>query len=183
MVSSKLNYEANLISQSAANRHNFSHLFKYLHSMSKSRSMPQLISYNGSSATSSTKKAELFNQYFNSVYHSHSSNILSQFSFSCTTPVSQQLQRVKVDEVDVYEVISSLDASKAICGHWWYWTSFAQSRCCLSVLSDHSPDAKVPTADDFTSGMENSSDYSNSKGWWCLKRLQPETHLLVVLHL
>ena len=111
MISTKLDYEANLISQSATNKHSSSHLFKYLHSMSKSHTMPQFVHYNGSSAISSIKKAELFNQYFNSVYHSHPSNILSQFSYSCSIPESQQLHSLHIDD---YEVLSSLDPSKAI---------------------------------------------------------------------
>ena len=77
MKEAKLNYEATLVQQFSYS--NNSRIFQYISSLKKQSTLPLTMSFNNSNANSDYDKAELFNDYFFSV-------------FTALTPTQSQIQ-------------------------------------------------------------------------------------------
>ena len=108
MSNAKLDYEAELFSNFKANH---SRIFRYLNSFKQSSLIPQCVYWNMDSATSTIDKVNLFNKYFQSVYHSQSSSLLESFNFYIS---GSCLSALTFEESDVYTALASLDPSKSI---------------------------------------------------------------------
>ena len=104
----KSHYESDLV-------HNFSHsntskLFNHIRALTKKDAFPLGMSLDSAKAHTDTEKAELFNQYFHSVYSSNSCGGTSS-SFSSSQLSSPSID---LDVPEVFHELSSLVTSKAM---------------------------------------------------------------------
>ncbi|MCY3929513.1 MAG: reverse transcriptase family protein [Acidobacteria bacterium] len=104
--SAKANYESNLISAFANN--NNSKIYKYIRSLTKSHSIPPTLHYNSISADSDLDKANIFNDYFYSVFTQAPTN------YPTPSNISSVLSNISISEEDVYNALINLDTSKAM---------------------------------------------------------------------
>ena len=105
----KQSFEYNLINSYATTNNN--KIFKYLKSMIKSNNVPLVIQFESSTAIYSTDyaKANLFNQYFHSVFHNPSS-----FPDIGDLPsIHNSLNSITITVADVYEALISLSVQKS----------------------------------------------------------------------
>ena len=74
--------------------------------------IPNQVNLNVTSATSPLDKANLFNQYFHSVYAPYSST--SDISSNLDSSSIPTISTILVQEEEVFNILSSLDPSKAM---------------------------------------------------------------------
>ena len=85
-------------------------LFRHLRSMSSTNPIPELIHHNNTWESDPVNQCDLFNSYFNSVYtHSDFSFSIGDQSYNSNN-ISEPFL---FTEADVYNVLISLDPSKA----------------------------------------------------------------------
>ena len=117
----KLNLESQLTEDISAAQHRFEStlvnnyasrknhdLFKYISSLSKSSHIPQVVFLNSTQAESDLDKANLFNEFFFSVYSSTPSSTLSPLLSSGPT-----IDILQVELHAVFNLLASLDPTKA----------------------------------------------------------------------
>ena len=105
----KQNYEFHLINNFAPTNNN--KIFKYLKSITKSNTNPPIMNFDSSSASTDSSKANLFNQYFHSVFH-NSSSPANHDNYPAT---HESLNSITITVTDVFEALISLDVEKS-CG-------------------------------------------------------------------
>ena len=88
-----------------------SRVFRYLWQMTKSDNLPPLMSFHSQCASDSTGKANLFNEFFYSVFTRGSSCSIDQTSIS---PCHDHISTISCEEDEVFRILSSLDVSKAV---------------------------------------------------------------------
>ena len=108
VIKAKVLYESKLI-------HDFAHntnqkIFKYIRSISRQASIPHTVFFDDRFSTNDHDKANLFNDFFQSVFKS--SNIPPPDSNSLPTPPIT-LDNISITEDDVYIALANLDESKA----------------------------------------------------------------------
>ena len=107
IISAKSQYESELVLNFSYS--DSSKVFKYIKSFSKQSILPQVMSLNTSSAHTDEEKAELFNQFFFSVYSNNSNQATSSVTNSLLT-----LDDIDFDVSEVFRILASLDTSKAM---------------------------------------------------------------------
>ena len=108
MVSAKSVFEWKLIERLKSG--NSSAVYRYIRNLTGSNGIPQSVYFKNVSASMDSDKASLFNQYFHSVY-----GPVQDLPLSHDLPKpSQSFGDISIDELDVYEVLMSLDTSKAM---------------------------------------------------------------------
>ena len=100
----KLTFESQLITGYASSNNN--KIFKYLKS---SNSIPSVMHFESSSANTDDKKANLFNQYFHSIFH----DSISLPNIDDLPFVRDSLNSLTITVPDVYEALISLDVEKS----------------------------------------------------------------------
>ena len=102
MISAKLHFEQSLSSQSS------SKIFSYIKSLSSTTSVPPIVFLDSSTGCD---KVSLFNTFFHSVF-THSEFQIPPLE---ELPVpANSLSDIGISELDVFEILSTLDASKAM---------------------------------------------------------------------
>ena len=104
----KYEYEDQLIKNLSANK-NYN-IYKYISFLTKHSTLPTTMYYAAEQGDSDYEKAHLFNQYFYSVFTTDSSD-----SFPTTSCASHSniLEKISISSQEVYNVLVSLDPSKA----------------------------------------------------------------------
>ena len=103
----KNSYETSLINDFALANSN--KIYSYIRNITKSRSIPSTVHFDSLTANFDSEKASLFNQYFYSVFITTSSSP----SIDDLPGLSNTINSVEFTEMEVYEVLSSLDPNKA----------------------------------------------------------------------
>ena len=105
ITSAKANYESDLIMAFANN--NNPRVYKYIRSLTKSHIIPPTLHYNCKIADSNIDKANMFNDYFYSVF--------TQAATDQSLPIENpsHLSSINITEEDVYNALINLDTSKA----------------------------------------------------------------------
>ena len=103
----KLHYETSLISNFATANSN--KIYKYLKSITKSNCMPPTVNFGSSTASTDFDKANLFNHYFYSVFHSPSK--LPDIDELPT--IADSLHAINITVTNVYEALISLNIDKS----------------------------------------------------------------------
>ena len=106
-------YVSILIHQSAIN-HSPSCLYAHIRSVVKQSSIPPQVFLGSTSASSSKEQVDLFNKYFFSVF-SPCSSYPSLLSLCQDLPRSSAMEEISISSLDVFQALSNLDPSKAIC--------------------------------------------------------------------
>ena len=108
MSIAKQDFESQLIRDLVVN--NSSKIYKYISSLSSSHQLPPIMHFDDKQASSSFDQAQLFNQFFHSVF-THSSHELPS---SISLPVSSKtLSNINISTADVFQALHSLDPNKA----------------------------------------------------------------------
>lgn len=107
--SARSNYESKLIRNLAAN--NCSKIFKYVKHLREGGKIPSTTFHGSSKATSDVEKATMFNDYFHSVFTVSDFIQPSQNELPSCVP---SLDSIEFTVSDVFGVLSTLDASKAM---------------------------------------------------------------------
>ena len=108
MTQAKSDFENHLITSFAHNNSN--KIYSYIRSLSRHSSFPPVMYLDSTSASVDLEKAELFNQFFHSVF-STTTFTLPQISH---LPIhSNTLEEIDISESDILEALNSLDPSKA----------------------------------------------------------------------
>ena len=102
----RVTYESRLVSNFAFS--NDSAIYSYIKSFSRCRGIPPSVSLGSVTATSPIEKANLFNEFFYSVFNTTSVS-LSSLSLSHVTFPDSSLCSITICEEDVYSVLTSLD--------------------------------------------------------------------------
>ena len=104
--SAKTNYESDLITAFANN--NNSRVYKYIRSLTKSHTIPPTQHHDSIVADSDIDKANMFNDYYYSVF--------TQAATNQSLPIdnSSHLSNISITEEDVYNALINLDTSKAM---------------------------------------------------------------------
>lgn len=101
-------YESHLINSYASSNNN--QIFKYLKSITKSsNNIPSVMNFGSSTANTDHSKANLFNQYFHSVFHDPS----TLPNIDDLPAVHNSLSSITITITDVYEALTSLDVQKS----------------------------------------------------------------------
>ena len=104
----KVDYEQALVD-------NFSNdqpkLYQYINSITRSRTIPLVMHYDSTSASSSFDKACLFNEFFYSVFTNESSSTINLDSIPV---LSRSLSNICFSDGDVYESLINLKPNKAV---------------------------------------------------------------------
>ena len=108
MSTGKQDFESQLIWDLAVN--NPSKIHKYISSLSSIHQLPPIMHFDDKQASSSFDQAQLFNQFFHSVF-THSSHDLPS---SISLPVSSEiLTNINISTADIFQEFHSLDPNKA----------------------------------------------------------------------
>ena len=108
MSEAKLEFEDHLVATFAHN--NSSKIYSYIRTLSRNSGLPPVMYLDSISATTNSDKAELFNQFFHSVF---SSTTFTLPPTSCLPTPSKSLSVIEISESDIMEVLKHLDPSKA----------------------------------------------------------------------
>ena len=103
-------YETSLICSFAGNSNN--KIYDYIRSLSSSNSIPSLVQFNASSATTDFDRASLFNQFFHSTIFTTSSYYLPPID-TLPLPVTT-VDNASISQLDVLNALESLDVSNAM---------------------------------------------------------------------
>lgn len=101
----KVSYESRLISEFATS--NSSMIYKYIGSLKKGKDIPSTVYYGSERASSDEASATLFNRYFHSVFTE------SNFELPPMKDLPDMCSDMEISDSDVYEVLISLDQTKA----------------------------------------------------------------------
>ena len=108
--SAKTNFECSLVDRLKGG--DSSTIYRYLRNFTGSNGIPQTIYLGNVCATTDFDKASLLNKYyFHSVISSVHCDLPSSFDFPQT---SQMLGDISIQELEVYELLISLNTSKAM---------------------------------------------------------------------
>ena len=104
----KPSYESKFLSNSNSS------VFKYISHIRSGGNIPPIVCHKEAYASTDDKKADLFNNYFHSVF-CHSSSAVPPFGNISSSELSPDasLSTIDITEADVYKVLIELDASKA----------------------------------------------------------------------
>ena len=105
----KVCWETRLVSDFA--NHKKQKIYKYMKSLSSASSLPVSMSLQGSTASSNKAKAELFNSFFFSVFTTGASRMSNPYDSVSSTP---SMSSISFTSADVYDILASLDPSKAM---------------------------------------------------------------------
>ena len=108
MSAAKHDFEAQLARDLAVS--NSSKIYKYISSLSSSHQLPSIMHFNDKQASTSFDQAQLFNQFFHSVFI-HSSCDFSPPPDLLTNRVT--LSNIDISPMDVFQALNSLDPNKA----------------------------------------------------------------------
>ena len=108
ITAAKLDYESHLVYNFALTNSN--KIFRYISLIRGQDGLPSLMSHNNITASNDKEKAQLFNNYFYSVFSADDN--LSTF-VSTTSP--NTIEDIVITEPDVLDILQSLDVNKA-CG-------------------------------------------------------------------
>ena len=103
----KQDFESHLVNCYTLSNNN--KIFKYLRSITKSRNIPSVMNFESLNANTDHSKANLFNQYFHSVFHDPSSNP----KIDDLPAIHNSLQSITITVADVYQALISLDVNKS----------------------------------------------------------------------
>ena len=109
MKEAKCNYESSLVHKFANSHDN--KIYKYLSSFTKNCSLPQTMFLGTDSGSSDRCKAQLFNKFFYSVFN-NAPDFAEPFPTDSASPNS--LNNITFASQDIYEILVSLDSSKAM---------------------------------------------------------------------
>ena len=109
MKEAKCNYESSLVHKFANSYDN--KIYKYLSSFTKNCSLPQTMFLGTDSGSSDHCKAQLFNKFFYSVFN-NAPDFAEPFPTDSISPNS--LNNITFASQDIYEILVSLDSSKAM---------------------------------------------------------------------
>ena len=104
----KTEYERNLIQGFTANRD--PRIYRYIKQFTKSHTLPPQLHFNSITANTDHSKAELFSQYFFSVFTNSTSQELNPDEFSIP---ANSLDAVYLTESDVFNALVNLNPHKA----------------------------------------------------------------------
>ena len=107
MSAAKQDFESQLIQDLAANNSN--KIYKYISSLSSSHQLPSIKCFGDKQASSGFDQAQLFNEFFHSVFTHSSYNL----SLADIPPVGITLSSVNISASDVFQALYSLDPCKA----------------------------------------------------------------------
>ena len=107
--SAKANFECSLVDLLKGG--DSSTIYKYVRNFTGSNGIPQTIYLGNVCATTDSDKVSLFNKYFHYIYSSVHCDLSSSFDFPQT---SQMLGDISIQESEVYELLISLNTSKAM---------------------------------------------------------------------
>ena len=93
-----------MIQDLAAN--NSSRIYKYISTLSSNRQLPSIMYLDDTQANTSYDRAQLFNQYFHSVF-THSSSLAD------LPAIETVLSTINISSLDVFQALCNLDPSKA----------------------------------------------------------------------
>ena len=105
---SKTSYENKLV-HSFANHSNYK-IYQYIRNISKSKSIPSTVFYDDVSATCDKARADIFSEYFYSVFTSSSCSLPEIWEFP---PHTNSLHSIYIDDCEVYSALVNLDVNKA----------------------------------------------------------------------
>uniref|UniRef100_A0A1X7SGD0 Uncharacterized protein n=1 Tax=Amphimedon queenslandica TaxID=400682 RepID=A0A1X7SGD0_AMPQE len=105
----KLQFEENLVRDHG---HNQNDIYQYIRSLSKTRAIPETLCFGSECTSDDHTKATLFNKYFFSVFTSNTS-VVPPVSDRGPIP-SEYIDSVVCSEEEVYEILSSLNSTKAM---------------------------------------------------------------------
>ena len=109
ITQAKSNYESSLINNYAFGANSV--IYRYIRSLSKSKSIPSTVYLGTSAAMCDKSKAKLFNLYFHSVFNKESQPIPD---YNASEQQYNSLCSFTITEADVFETLSQLDTSKAV---------------------------------------------------------------------
>jgi len=107
ITSAKNSYESSLINDFALADNK--KIYSYIGNITKTRSIPSTIYFDSLTASSDLDRANLFNHYFHSVF----TNTSSLPSIDDLPDLSHTINSVEFTEMEVYNVLISLDPNKA----------------------------------------------------------------------
>ena len=108
MAEAKSDYESNLIFNFAHTHNN--KIYQYISNIKGHDNFPTQMFHNNQQACNDQEKAQLFNNYFYSVF---SSDITIPVSESALSTSTSTLQDIEITESEVLTILSSLDGNKA----------------------------------------------------------------------
>lgn len=110
IAQAKSDHESNLILSYAHSNNN--KIFQYISSLKGNDNYPSQMFYNDKQASTNQDKAQLFNDYFYSVFTHSSDSIPDQPD---STPNSDTLHNIEILSSEVFDLLTNLDTNKA-CG-------------------------------------------------------------------
>ena len=108
--SAKLSYETNLACSNSPQSKKL--LYNYLNDLSKHNTTPQTIFHNDIPTSCPSSKAEVFNNYFNSVFTR--SNYTLPGMEDLPSPPSNQISSISTNQTEVCTILLNLNANKAM---------------------------------------------------------------------
>ena len=108
MLYTKTQYEANLFNDYVNNQRA---IYRHLNSINKSSHIPQQVRFENYTASTPLDKANLFNEYFHSVYGPPST---SPYTPTTDSSPTESINTFTIQEDEVYNILSTLDPYKAM---------------------------------------------------------------------
>ena len=106
MIQEKANYENKLINSHAYSNSN--KIFRYISNLKGHSNLPAEMCYGELKATNNIDKANLFNQYFYSVFLQDQGN-----DYTCPPNYDHPLHDIEISTMEVHDILSTLDITKA----------------------------------------------------------------------
>jgi hypothetical protein len=114
IIEARTNFEDQLISKFANSNDPF--IYRYIKNLHGVVNLPTVISHHSTQAASALDQANLFNQYFCSVFSNHQSNPVFMFSLNSSEFPNNSICSIVISVTDTFDALCSLDASKAAGG-------------------------------------------------------------------
>ena len=86
-------------------------VYRYIRNITETKSMPQTLYFDTKGGNNDTENANLFNEFFYSIFTRNSAPIDSE---NLTSDMPSPLTEVDFTNYDVYNILANLDASKAV---------------------------------------------------------------------
>ena len=106
----KIAYESNLVNNFWFN--NSSIIYSHIRNITKTKSIPSIITFDGKQACEDSDKANLFNNYFHSVFTSP--NNVESLNIDLLPNIPNSLSAIDISEAEVYITLSNLDPKKSV---------------------------------------------------------------------
>ena len=105
----RVNYENKLINDFSKQK-NYT-VYKYIHNTTKTRSIPELMYFNTQCRSCDEENVNLFNEFFYSIFTQSSTdpNNIDNLTSDVPTPLTE----LNFTQYDVYDILASLDVTKA----------------------------------------------------------------------